>query len=312
MRRILSALAASTLALSIAGPAGAQPPIAAESGWKNGAIVSGDWLEQQSNRKDLVVLDVRTAADYTAGHIPGSINVPFDAMASAWSVMRDDLILELPEPAELFALLGANGITRNSRVVLVTAVAGPGEPPYPLAAATRVAVTLSYVGVRDLAILNGGYPRWQAEGRATTTAVTAVTPTTYSGTVNESLFVDAEYLSSRIGEAVIIDARDAAVYKGEVTEPWATKPGHIPSAVSLPSVLMWNADGTYKSRAELASLVTAAIGTHSRSDEIIVYCGVGGYASSWLYVLTEVLEYQNVKMYDGSAQEWALDHDMVL
>jgi thiosulfate/3-mercaptopyruvate sulfurtransferase len=48
-----------------------------------------------------------------------------------------------------------------------------------------------------------------------------------------------------------------------------------------------------------------------RSQEIIVYCGVGGYASSWWFVLTQVLGYENVKIYDGSAQEWAKSYDMV-
>jgi thiosulfate/3-mercaptopyruvate sulfurtransferase len=306
MRRILSALFASTLAV----PATAQPQPATGEERKHDAIVSGAWLEQQSHREDLVVLDVRAAADYAAGHIPGSVSIPFDAMASAWSVMRNDLIMELPETEDLFALLGSHGITRNSLVVLVTAVGGPGEPPFLLAAATRVAVILSYLGVRGLAVLDGGYPRWQAEGRVTTTEMTVVTPGTYDGPVNESLFVDTGYVSSRIGGSVIIDARDAAVYHGEVTEPWAGKPGHIPSAVSLPSPLMWNEDGTYRNRSELADLVTAAVGPHSRSDEIIVYCGVGGYASSWTYVLTHVLGYRNVRMYDGSAQEWVREHDM--
>jgi thiosulfate/3-mercaptopyruvate sulfurtransferase len=51
---------------------------------------------------------------------------------------------------------------------------------------------------------------------------------------------------------------------------------------------------------------------HPRSQEIIVYCGVGGYASSWWFVLTQVLGYENVKIYDGSAQEWAKNYDMVI
>lgn len=306
VRRILLALTVSALVASVA----AQPSSAAPGGSKNDAIISAAWLEQQLNREDLVILDVRSAAEYDAGHIPSSINIPFDAMGSAWTVTRNDLIMEMPEKEDLFTVLGSAGITKRSRVVLVTTVDAPGEPPYSLAAATRVGVTLSSLGVRNLSILDGGYPGWQAGGRATTTAQTAITSRPFNGRVNESLFVDTAYVSSRIGKSIIIDARDAAVYNGEITEPWAAKAGHIPSAISLPAPLMWNADGTYKSEADLARLVTTAIGSAARFDEIIVYCGVGGYASAWTYVLTEVLGYKNVKMYDGSSQAWSLEHDM--
>jgi thiosulfate/3-mercaptopyruvate sulfurtransferase len=273
------------------------------------AIVSGDWLVAHRHLPGLVVVDIRTAAEYGAGHIAGSVNAPFEVPFSAWITMRDDLLLELPDTAELFGMLGSLGILPGSHVVVVTSAA---QPPYPQANAPRVAETLRYAGVRRVSILDGGFPAWVAGGLPTTTEVPTVAPVTYQATVLADRFVDVDYVASRIGTALIVDARDADVYSGAVIEPWADKPGHIPTAVSLPAPLIWNADGSYLPRQQLAALAEGALGAHARDREIIVYCGVGGYAGSWLHVLADVLGYRDVKMYDGSAQEWVRAHDMQL
>ena len=109
----------------------------------------------------------------------------------------------------------------------------------------------------------------------------------------------------------MFDARDQEVYEGLVIEPFAPRPGHIPSAQSLPAPPIWNVDGTYKSEDALRAMATEVLGYHHRK-EIIVYCGVGGYAAGWWYVLSEILGYRKVKIYDGSVQEWAADLDAPL
>lgn len=271
-------------------------------------IVSAAWLESNLELDDSVVLDVRTTPEYGAGHIPNSISVPFDTPLSAWVTQRDGLLLELPEATDLFSTFSAAGITRHSVVVIVGST---GQPPYPQAGATRAAVTLMYAGVKHVSILNGGHPRWVAERRAVTATAPVVVPSDYAAALADDMFVDLDYVAGRIGLSTIVDARDTAVYSGEVAEPWADKAGHIPKAVSLPAPSMWNADGTYKDRCELQEMVDGALGGTGHDDEVIVYCGVGGYASAWLFTLTRVLGYNNVKMYDGSAQEWVRSHDMV-
>ena len=277
------------------------------------AAVTTDWLEDNSDLNNLVILDIRSSAEYEVDHIPGAINEPFEVPFSAWITMRDDLLLELPDKADLFSAIGNLGITRRSLVVVVTQ--GAAEPPYPLANATRVADTLIYAGVRDVTILDGGYAQWVAEGKEVTQDVPAITPVTYRSSVNQRMFVSIDYVYRQInrprGGAILIDARDAEVYEGLVIEPWADQPGHIPTAKSLPTPLIWNEDGTYKSHDELAALARSVIGDN-RHKEIVVYCGVGGYASSWWYVLTQELGYTNVKIFDGASQEWVRYYDMVL
>jgi len=269
-------------------------------------VVSTEWLAQNSKLENLVILDVRPAENYESGHIPGSVNAP----VARWITERDGLDLELPEKEDLFSLIGACGITESSLVVLVSALPGPGEPPYPLADCNRVADTLIYAGVKNVAVLDGGYDKWVAEGRQVTADMPKIKAVAYTGTVKEDMFVPLDYVQSRIGKAVLIDARDAAVYAGEIIEPYTTKGGHIPTAKSLPARSIWNENWLYKDKDELSRLASAAIG--GRDNEVIIYCGVGGYASSWWFVLTQMLGYQNVKFYDGSAQEWTKYHDMTL
>ncbi len=303
-------------------------------------FVSTDWLADNSDLDNLVILDVRSAAEYAAGHIANSINAPLEVPFCPWLTMRGEILMEVPEEAVLFNVIGSLGITKDSRVVIVTAMVTAPNPPYPLANATRVADTLIYAGVKNVAILNGGLTKWMAEGKPVTTAVPNVTPVTYQGKADKQMFVSMEYVKKNIGKAIIIDARDADVYFGVTIEPWALKPGHVPTAKSLPTPWMLNADGTFKSQEILEEMASGVIsskplpgpwkwnsdGSYNHRElenmvslmkdrfkekEIIVYCGVGGYASSWWFVLTQVLGYDNVKIFDGAAQEWSLYNEMV-
>jgi len=285
-------------------------------------IVSTDWLSANQNSKNLVIIDIRSPDAYGAGHIPGSINEPFvtafdpcTGPTSKWiSGSKDCLWLQLPDTNDLLATVGKLGITIDSRVVIVTAP-NPKEPPYfGLANATRVADTLIYAGVANVAILDGGYPKWAAEQRSVNKQASAVSAVAYQAEVNKAMFVPIDYVQKRLADAVIIDARDDVAYSGAVTEPFCKKPGHIPNAKSLPAPWIWNENSpgifTYKDSKTLRTMASGTFGDPG-NQEIIVYCGVGGYASSWWFALTQILGYQNVKIYDGSAQEWAKHYDMV-
>lgn len=272
-------------------------------------IVSTNWLESNASLKNLVILDIRSSIDYKAGHIKNSINAPFEVPLSSWIIMKDDLLLELPEKESIFKFIGTLGITKKSIVVIVTAAPVPSEPPFSLAGATRVADTLYYAGIKNVSILNGGYTKWVSDGKPVTKEVPVVNTTRYIGKVNNNIFVPIKYVENRIGKSVIVDNRDTNIYLGENIEPYAAKPGHIPTAKSLPAPLMWNPDGTFKSIDELKDLASAVV---KKDDKIILYCGVGGYASSWWFVLTQVLGYKDVNFYDGSAQEWAKYNDLVM
>ncbi len=274
-------------------------------------IVSTDWLERNLDDPKLIIIDIRIGEEYRAGHIPKAINVPFpDAIenpSSQWFVERDGLLLEMPEEAELFNTIGSAGIRGDSLVVVVP----KPELPHPLVDATRVADTLLYAGVKNVAVLDGGYDKWVNEGRPTSSAIVEPTPVTYTGKVDRTMFVSKEYVQKKIGKAVIIDTREPIEYFGCFIRPLWVRAGHIPTAKCLPTLWIWTEDMTYRTIDELREMVSGVAGTDV-SKEIIIYCGVGGFSSAWYFLLKEVLGYKNVKIYHGSAQEWTRDPEAPL
>lgn len=310
----LSGVALATLA------AAAGPHITPEECENFGALVSVSWLDQCAQYLDLAVIDLREAPEYDAAHIPGSISMPFEPV-SAWSDMGPgDLLLEMPPSAEVFASLGAAGISNPDPATLAVLVYGVGVPAFPQSAGPRVATTLKYAGISEgrVAVLDGGHPGWAAAGLPVATEVPDIEPASYTAEEDRAFLVDIDHVAANLHKQdegiYLLDGRDAAVYNGSVIEEWALKPGHIPSAISLPASEVWTAEGGYKPQEELARQVKAAVGEDvSRTEgEIIVYCGVGGYASTWYFILTRILEFENVVMYDGSAQEWSQYYEMEL
>jgi thiosulfate/3-mercaptopyruvate sulfurtransferase len=293
-------------------------------------IVSTAWLAANSGSENLVIIDIRDPGSYAAAHIPGSINEPFvtafkpeTGPSSNWITSRNGLWLEVPDDRNLFQTIGSLGIAQTSRIVIVTSP-NPDEPPfYGLANGTRVADTLIYAGIANVAILDGGYPKWVADGNPVTTDVPDKHAVAYDGKTDKQMFVPVDYVHRNLRKADLIDARDANVYFGVTMEPWTSKAGHIPGAASLPAPWIWTLNGdntyTFKNRETLAAMAAGVLGSHrgrqeardDRGSNIIVYCGVGGYASSWWFVLTQVLGYDNVKFFDGASQEWGMHYDMV-
>lgn len=313
--RIVTPLAAACVALTLAGASFGERPSHQGKHRSSVArtidpIVSPSWLAANLEQEGLVVVDVRPPSAYDAAHIPGSVSEPFVVPFSAWITMRDELLLELPDTDALFATIGNLGISKDSKVVIVTA-ANPGEPAeYGYSAATRVADTLIYAGVGNVSILDGGYPAWESAGHPVTAEVPSIVTTDYTGRINRRIFVSREYVESRLFRTAIIDARDANIYFGVAIEPFAAQAGHIPSASSLPAPWVWSPGGYYLDTPTLAEMAAGVI-EQNKHREVIVYCGVGGYASVWWYLLTQVLGYTNVKFYDGAVQEWALHNELI-
>ncbi|KAF2476834.1 Rhodanese-like protein [Lindgomyces ingoldianus] len=290
--------------LCVAAPTFYWPP------WMTG-IVSTSWLAQHSWDPFILVIDTRPAAEYAAGHIPKAVNIPWAVPLSAWiSYGPDDLLLQLPQDDYLFGNLSAAGVSKLRRIIISSSKA---TPPYPQAEAARIAMTMQLAGFPLVHVLNGGITKWQAEGRVVTTVVPSITPSGITGSLDRSDIVDREYVKAAINNKIILDARDPSVYNGSVVEQWASKPGHIPSAKSLPTASLLDLQGNYKDKAALADVVESVIGTDVDKDtEIIVYCGVGGYAGAVYWVLNTVLGFCNVKFYDGSSQDWVKVYDMEL
>jgi thiosulfate/3-mercaptopyruvate sulfurtransferase len=274
-------------------------------------IVFTDWLEKNLDDPKLVIVDIRLGEEYRAGHIPHAINLPFPSPfenpTAPWFVERNGLLLEVPEGADLFNTIGSAGIQGDSLVVVVP----KAELPYPLVDATRAADTLMYAGVKNVAVLDGGYDTWAHEGRPVSFDVVEPTPIAYTDIIDETMFISKGYVEKKIGKAIIIDTREPLDYFGGSLSPSWNRAGHIPTAKCLPALWIWNEDKTYRSADELREMARGVVGT-DLSQEIIIYCGVGGFSSAWYFVLKEVLGYTDVKIYHGSAQDWTRDPEAPL
>lgn len=262
-------------------------------------FVSADWLDTNANAPGLVVIDIRRAAEYRKGHIPGSLNAGFDS----WIINKDNLLRELPAERDLIDLIGTLGIKDNSKVVVV----GKGESDFDRADVIRVAWTLLVAGIKNVSVLDGGLQKWLQNKKPIIVDSAPPSPGEYKGKNNTAMAASKKFLLSRIGKSIILDARMPDVYFGITMESFAPKPGHIRSALNLPAPWAYTKDGLLRSHSELESMAAAIIGVGNKSKEVLVYCGVGVYASVWSYILTELLGYKDVKVYDGSMQEWILD-----
>jgi thiosulfate/3-mercaptopyruvate sulfurtransferase len=261
-------------------------------------IVTTAWLESNLKNLKVVILDVRKVEDYKTGHIPGAVNVFF----GSWVVARDGLRNELPPADDLFDTIGSAGIGPDSIVVVVSKVDAMGDRTD----GTRVAWTLKHAGVENVALLDGGYNKWVNDKKPLSTDIVKPKAVAYKGKIGEPRFMNKAYVISRLGKALIIDVREPDFYLGKTKLDFVSKPGHIAGAVNLPTSQVFNQDGTYKDKAALEAISTAVTGKDT-SREIITVCDSGKVATVWAFILSETFGFKNVKVYDGSMEDWSKD-----
>ena len=210
---------------------------------------------------------------------------------------------ELLEPDELAKLLGSLGINAKSKVVIVGSTADPVVQCF----RTRVAWTLIYAGVKNVALLDGGFEKWLKDNRTASTEAAKAVASEYKGELEKGIAVSKEQLLAGLGKATVVDTRPPEQFFGIAKVPVVAKLGHLKGAVLLPSPgWILDKDGMMKKTEELAAIAEGVIGS-DHSKEIITYCNTGVFASGWWYFLREVLGYKDVKLYDGSMEELTKD-----
>ena len=257
-----------------------------------GSVVSVDWVSAQPPSKRIVLLFVGPRQEYDAGHIPGTVFLPGDAIAPTGA---NGLAVELPDAKALEAALENLGVSDNSRIVLVH-----GRTSLP--AATRALFTLKAAGL-NASLLDGGHQAWEAANRPTTQDNEQVTPGEVSPLTFKARIVDSAYVQSNLASPghVVIDARDPQFYSGQQAGFGGQAKGHIKGAKSINYRSLVKADGTLKEADDIKAAFKAA--GVNEGDEVIAYCHVGQQAT----VLMLGAEIAGVKavLYDGSFQDWA-------
>jgi len=266
-------------------------------------IVSSDWVQANLTNPRLVVLDVRKVEEYKAGHIPGAVNVFY----GTWAIKKGELLNELPAADDLMETVGNAGIGADSIVVVV----GRMDAPTDRVDLTRVAWTLKYLGVDNVSLLDGGQNKWVKDGKITSTDAVKAKAKVFKGKLNRNLFVNKDYVKSRLGKTKLLDVREPDFFAGKKKLPFVERMGHLPGAVNLPTSLAYNADGSFKPANELATLISGKVG-NDKAAEIITYCDTGKFCTAWSFLMTELFGYKDVKVYDGSSQEWMKDASLAV
>ena len=259
-------------------------------------VVSADWLERNLKDPKLVVLDIRKPEEYRAGHVPGAVNVYY----GTWAVKTFDFDNELPHDDDLTDIINGAGIPAGSTVVVVGRADNLGE----LASVTRVAWTLEYAGFENVALLDGGFNAWEAEKKVVSLEVVKPKHANNTFMFKPGIRANEDYLLKQREKAIVLDTRLPDVFFGVAKAENVERPGRIKGALNLPSAWMFTKKGTYMPADDLRAIAEGVIGKDS-GREIIIYCDTGKLASTWWFVLSEMLDYKNVKMYDGSFQEFS-------
>ncbi len=235
--------------------------------------------------------------DYKEAHIPGAVYAHLDHDLSS-PVTPTTGRHPLPDVETFARKLGEWGISNETPVVAYDTTGG--------AYAVRLWWLLRYLGHSMVAVLNGGFPKWQREGRPTASGMEARPPAKFIPHPNPDMIADAaEVERIRQDPAYrLIDARAAVRYHGE-QEPIDPVAGRIPGAINRFHAYNLTPDGTFKSpdqlRAQFAKLLDGAL-----PENVVTYCG-SGVTSIHHILAMEIAGLPGARLYPGSWSEWIRD-----
>ncbi|MDK0968980.1 sulfurtransferase [Clostridium perfringens] len=265
-------------------------------GYNNDYFITANWLADNLENKNIVILDARSEKAYNKEHIPGAINVAWQSLANMKGKAGDKGWGVALNKEELSKKLEALGIDKNTEVITYANKDGWGEDG-------RLTWELKTAGINSK-MLDGGFDIWSKEGRVTTKDVPVVVSKTLNiEQINSNTTVTTENLYENMSKYTIVDARAKDEYDG-ATKFGEAVGGHIKGAISLPFNEVYNEDGTIKSEKELNEIFKKAGLT--KEQEIVTYC-TAGIRSAHLALILNMLGY-NVKNYDASYYEWATTH----
>jgi len=233
---------------------------------------------------------------YAEAHIPGAVYAHVDRDLSGEKSGTNGRH-PLPPVETFVATLGRLGIEAGTQVVVYDHDSG--------GFASRLWWMLRWLGHDNAAVLDGGFAKWQREGRPVTAESPATEQTTFVPTlVRPTVSAMGVAASLPRHDLLLLDARAAERYRGDV-EPLDAVAGHIPGALNRPYARNLGADGTFRPARELRSEIDAIL--HGRSvDDVVHYCGSGVSACHNVLAMA-IAGYPLTRLYPGSWSEWSAD-----
>ncbi|PJF41988.1 MAG: sulfurtransferase [Candidatus Thermofonsia Clade 1 bacterium] len=273
------------------------------------ALVSTAWLAEHLSDSDLRVVDIRGHVlpateppphyfnhyeDYLISHIPKAAFI--------------DWVHEITDPADPRHAR----IAPPERFAAAMQRAGIGDQTFVVAYddadgmfAARLWWALNYYGHPQVAVLDGGWQKWIAEGRPTSSERPSFVPTVFTPRPDPKWYRDGTQVFAALHTPIrLVDMRSAEEFRGEASR--AARKGHIPSAVNQPRRELLSEDGTLLPP-EVLRQKFAALGITEQTPEVIFYCNAGVSASFGLLALRVAGIQTPAAVYDGSWKDWGND-----
>ncbi len=260
-------------------------------------FVTVDELEGMLGEVDIV--DARGDEAFEAGHIPGAVPVVWQAFAAVADGGPGDPEWGVLLPAdEIAAVLGGLGIDGEREIIVYSDPAGWGE-------SGRIVWMLRMAGLDASRMLDGGFPAWQAAGLEVARGPVETEPAEVSiaSLDHASWNATADEIAGNLDGLTLVDSRARVEFDG-ATEFGEARGGHIPGAVSVPYLDLFEDDGTLKAEADLIALFEEA--GVQRGDDIVVYC-TKGIRSGFMALVIRGIGFDGARNYDASFYEWAGD-----
>ncbi len=246
-------------------------------------ITAADFMKLMKTDKNLVVIDASKADTYTKAHLKNAVNIPYKTLNK-----EGDIEGMINTPEAMAAVFGENGVSETNTIVVYDG----GSQKY----SSRVYWILKYLGAPNVKILHKDMDEWRKSRVPITKMPTKKSAATFTPKVNNQILADMAYVKS--GKALLIDARTTEEFTGTSDK----SAGHIPGAININYKEVLTDSEAFKNKAELQALIAQ----YNLSDgkPIVIYCNTGVIASVIYVALTNVMDWKNVKVYDGAYKEW--------
>ena len=262
-------------------------------------LVSTEWLQNELNNEDVIVIDVRKKEQYDSGHIPGAFHM---TPGEVFQQEIDGVKGMLPSASHIEKNLSLTGATPNSTIVFYDGNSNLWS--------SRGLWALEVYGHKNTKLLDGVWGKWESEGREISTSPPDPKSSNYkfSSSINSSLIAGLDEIIESIDDPskIVCDTRSPEEYSGKDVR--AERGGHIPNSKNVNWVMGVNDLGEFKPADELKKLYGDAGITDG--ETIYTLCQTAVRATHTWFILTDLLGEKNVKVYDGSWTEWGNDSSL--